>query len=299
MCGDWRERIHTVPGCGRPFLLMLALRLSMHGAKWLHWSEPSNARSRYRVVTQPIRRLYAVLNNRFGCGALAIGDLASRDFVRWGINADRIRFLPYSIAPVRASSAIKERKAGEGGVRFLFLGEICENKAVDVLVAAFHRVHSTYPDASLSLIGRDSSNGIYRRLVERLALAGCVQFRVSVPATNVGDVIAEHDVLVLPSRHDGWGMVLAEGASMARALIATESCGAAFHVIDDGVAGYRVRSEDPIGLADAMTKYCRAPETISLHGARCRELFAALAPERNAVRLRDALAALCGALAAK
>jgi glycosyltransferase involved in cell wall biosynthesis len=285
LCADWRERIHILPGCGRPFLFELALFCSLRGLKWLHWSEPSNPTSKWRFMSNTVRRCYATLINRYSYGALAIGEMARQEFIDWGIRPDRIRVLPYSIAPVYSSGTGPERPTKAGRVRFLFLGVLKARKAVDVLLAAFTQVAARYPDSSLSLVGHDQSGGEYRRLAKSLGIEAQTRFLGSVVAASIGDVLASHDVLVLPSRFDGWGMVLSEAASMGLALIASDMCGASYHLIETGIAGYRVPAGNVQSLADAMVCYCSAPETIALHGARSRALFANLMPEENSARL--------------
>ena len=291
LCADWKERIHILPGCGRPFLFALALACSLHRLQWLHWSEPSSPYSHYRLISNLVRRRYAALNNRFGCGALAIGELARRDFIDWGIKADRIRFLPYSIDPVRAASA-SSRALGEGGVRFLYLGVFEPRKGLDILVAAFAQINAEYPNASLTLVGADHSQGKYHRQAESLGIQS-IEFKTPVPAADIGEIIGSHDVLVLPSRFDGWGMVLSEGASMGRALISTAACGAAFHLIEDGVAGYRVPPGSVATLVNAMRNYCEQPQQIATHGRYSSKLFQELTPQMNARRLQSAITELC------
>jgi glycosyltransferase involved in cell wall biosynthesis len=293
MCADWRERIHILPGSGRPFLFGLALFCSLRGLTWLHWSEASNPYSRWRFITNRVRRCYAILNNRRGCGALAIGDMALRDFINWGIRPELIRLLPYSIAPVYGNFADSQRFANGSNVRFLFLGVLNTRKAVDVLLAAFAHVASQFPDSILSLVGLDQSHGKYQQLAQSLGIGLQSRFLGPVAAEAIGEVLSNHDVLVLPSRFDGWGMVLSEAASMGLALIATDTCGAAHHLIESGTAGYLVPKGDEQALANAMICYCKAPDTISLHGARSRALFADLMPRNNSARLQAAIRELC------
>jgi len=72
-------------------------------------------------------------------------------------------------------------------------------------------------------------------------------------------------------------------------------CGAAHHLIENGTAGYQVPAEDVQALAETMTRFCFAPETIALHGARSRELCANFTPEKNSARLQAAIRDLCHA----
>ena len=80
---------------------------------------------------------------------------------------------------------------------------------------------------------------------------------------------------------------------MGLALIASDKCGAAYHLIESGTAGYIVPAGDIQSLADAMAYYCAAPEKIFLHGARSQALFADLLPEKISARLRTAVQELC------
>ena len=196
LCMDYDERIHILPGYGRPFLFALALHCSQRGLKWLHWSEPSSPTSKWTIVRNLVRRAYASLNNKYGCGALANGDMARQDFLKWGIRPDRIRFLPYSIAPVRSVSALK-RPSAITGVRFLFLGVLNARKGTDVLLDAFARVVLQYPNSRLTLVGHDTSGGKYQRSAESLGIAPQTLFLGSVPQGAVGDILATHHVLVL------------------------------------------------------------------------------------------------------
>lgn len=293
LCADWQERVHIVPGYNKPFLLRLARLLSARAIPWFHWSEPSG-RSRHSWLTYPIKRYYGYLVDRHAVGALAIGDMAARSFMTWGVRASRIRFLPYAIAaphintrsePVPDSGAVSTLRTP----RFLFLGALCHRKACDVLLRAFYRVVSQFPDARLDLVGHDHSNGGYQRLAVELGIAKQMRILPSVPADEIGEVIAAHDVLVLPSRFDGWGMVLNEAAALGRPIISTEKCGAAHHLLLPGRNGFRIPAEDAPALAEAMLEYCRAPHLIHAHGKVSKEVFLEFTPERNAQRLIEAL----------
>src|SRR5262249_36620557 len=119
-----------------------------------------------------------------------------------------------------------------------------------------------------------------------------VHFRPPVESSAIGAVIERCDVLVLPSRHDGWGMVLNEAASLGKALIATDACGAAHHLIEPGANGFRIRAGSQAELERAMSAYCLAPSLAARHGAESLRRFADFTPERNALRLEEALESL-------
>lgn len=291
LCADWRERIHIVPGYGRVFLLQLAWFLSGQRVPWLHWSEKSWPKLRSRL-TFAVKRFYGHMVQQHGLGALAIGDLARAEFVQWGIPADRIRFLPYAVPRVWVPAATEATEMPMEGPRFLFLGSLCQNKGIDLLLLAMRDVLAAYPDALLELTGKDESEGGYARAAERLDIAHAVRFTGVVDSSQIGSVLHRCDVLVLPSRHDGWGVVLNEAASLGKALIASDGCGAAHHLIEHEVNGYRFPVGDRSALAAAMLAYCRNPNLARRHGTESLRVFEEFTPERNARRLEEALLSL-------
>lgn len=291
LCADWRERIHIIPGYSRFFLLQLAWFLSGQRVPWLHWSEHSWPKLRSHL-TFAVKRVYGHMVQRHGLGALAIGNLAREEFLRWGIPADRIRFLPYAIPRVTALVGADPTEMPIEGPRFLFLGLLCQNKGIDLLLLAMRDVLAAHPNARLELTGRDESEGGYARIAERLDIAHALRFSGVVDSSRIGTVLRRCDVLILPSRHDGWGVVLNEAASVGKALIASDGCGAAHHLIEHEVNGYRFPVGDRSALTIAMLTYCRNPGLARRHGSESLRIFEDFTPERNAQRLEEAVLSL-------
>ena len=288
-CPDWRDRIHIVPGYGCLFLMRLAWFLSGKGIPWLHWSEHSRP-SRRSNVTFAVKRIYGQLVRRHALGALAIGELARQEFIRWGIPGERIRFLPYAVDSIEVPDTPDEEPAVSA--RFLFLGTLYPTKGVDVLLRAMRELLGAHPQARLELVGNDLSGGNYERDAERLEISHAVQFSTAVESRRVGSVLKRCDVLLLPSRHDGWGVVLNEAASAGRAIIASEACGAAHHLVRPGINGFRVPPGDAAALAQAMSAYCLEPGLAVRHGNESLRIFEEFTPERNAERFELALHSL-------
>lgn len=291
LCADWRERIHVIPGYSRFFLLQLAWLLSGQRVPWVHWSEHSWPKLRSHL-TFAVKRFYGRMVQRHGLGALAIGDLARDEFLRWGIPSDRIRFLPYAVPRVPGPTAAESTEMPIEGPRFLFLGLLCQNKGIDLLLLAMRDVLAAHPNARLELTGKDESEGGYARAAERLDIAHAVRFTGVVDSSQIGMVLHRCDVLILPSRHDGWGVVLNEAASLGKALIASDGCGAAHHLIEHEVNGYRFPVGDRAALSIAMLAYCRNLGLARRHGAESLRIFEDFTPERNAQRMEEAVLSL-------
>jgi len=113
-----------------------------------------------------------------------------------------------------------------------------------------------------------------------------------VPANEVGNVIARSDVLILPARHDGWGVVLNEAASAGKAIIASSATGAAHHLVVPGMNGFRFTAGRVDELAETMQRYCEDPWLARDHGLASARLFQEFTPARNAERFVEAVDAL-------
>ena len=290
-CADWRQRIHIIPGYSPPFLLQLTGSLSSRRVPWIHWSEHSWPRRRAHL-TFSIKWLYGHLARYRALGALAIGDLARQEFIRWGIPSARIRFLPYAVPRVAVPAGPEAPELPLEGPRFLYLGQLCPRKGIDLLLVAMRDVLAAHPNARLELAGKDQPGGLYEHMAERLEITHAVRFSGVVEADNVGSVLQRSEVLILPSRHDGWGVVLNEAASLGKALIASDACGAAHHLVTTEINGYRFPAGDRSALAGAMLAYCRNPSLARRHGAESLRIFEDFTPERNAARLEEALLSL-------
>jgi len=277
---DWRDRVHIVPSYVRKFTLKLALKLSSSKVPWVHWREPSQPGLSW-WLTYPVKLWYGRMANKYSLGAFGIGILSFKDFIRWGIRVERIAVLPYSGYPchpvAEPDTACEEFRRGR--TAFLFLGNLCRRKGVDLLLKAFEIVASTSDTCVLILAGNDHSNGYYRRMASSLGISKQVLFRGPVEYKSISNVLRCAKVLVLPSRFDGWGYVLNEAASMGLALIATDRCGAAYHIIEPGENGFRVKAGSVRSLARAMSAYASDPELIYRHGQHSLNVFDQFTPE--------------------
>jgi glycosyltransferase involved in cell wall biosynthesis len=272
---DWKERIHVLPGYGSRFSLQLARLLSAERCRWVHWSEAARPGARW-WMTYPLKRFYAGLVNQYALGALAIGNLAASDFVRWGIARERIALLPYCVAPPgglaepdAACSAFKGKRRA-----FMFVGGLCPRKGIDLLLRAFARLTPQKRSWVLILVGNDLASGAYQRLAERLDVRDQVLFRGVVEASAIGSVLAVADVFVLPSRFDGWGVGVNEAAACSLPLVVSDRCGSGDHLVEDGVNGVRVKAGSLESLYRALDLYVREPEAIPKHGQASKALFA-------------------------
>lgn len=104
-------------------------------------------------------------------------------------------------------------------------------------------------------------------------------------------LLREAEVLVMPSRSEGLPMALLEAMAYGMAAVATE-VGGIPEVVDDGVDGLLVPSEDPAALTAALTGLAADPECRRRLGAAARARAEALDADEVAGRLGSLYASL-------
>ncbi|MCA9135468.1 MAG: glycosyltransferase family 4 protein [Planctomycetales bacterium] len=138
-----------------------------------------------------------------------------------------------------ATHSIRRDKA------FVFVGQLIQRKGFDLLVEAYQRYRSSVDQPwRLIVCGRGP--------LEVLCKGDGIDFRGFVDGSRLPGVFAESDVFVLPSLYDSWGVVIAEAACAGLPIIATDTCGAAHDLIEDGINGLRIESGSCQAILDAL-----------------------------------------------
>ena len=178
--------------------------------------------------------------------------LASR-LERGGLDAARIRHLPYGIdtRPLRGLSP--PRTDGREPLRFGYLGGLSKQKGVELLIAAFRLLQEP---AELSIWGHSSDREHVERLRAEAAGAGAL-WRGPYEPAELPACLEQLDVVVVPSIWvENYPIVIREALAAGRPVI-TARLGALPESVEDGVDGLLVPPGDPAALAGAMTRCIR------------------------------------------
>ena len=231
------------------------------------WSVPTVATLRCVV---PAR---AAWRERLSAAALGRMDLAigASDFARsylegLGLPALEIRNgvpVPEAAPNARDQLGVTNGQFVVGGV-----GRLHESKGWDVLCRAAPQVREAIPSAAFIVLGE----GPERRNLERMADNGAVRFlgyRETAPS-----LIGGFDVLVVPSRFEAFGRVVAEAMHMGVPVIASQ-VGGLPEVVGD--CGLLVPPDRPDLLAREIVRLAKSPalawDLASRGRSRARELF--------------------------
>jgi glycosyltransferase involved in cell wall biosynthesis len=200
-----------------------------------------------------IRTLYyrALLASRNGKAdfVFSMGSMGEGYYRKCGIQSDSL--FPFCYTVDRSGLTAKPAVHGhtESTVRVLYIGQLCKRKGVDLLLRG---LHANYDQGwQGEVIGDGPQMEELRRLCTSLKMEGRVHFRGTMAHISAMERLSASDLLVLPSRHDGWGAVVNEALMLGVPVICTDRCGA-WDLIRAPWLGSVVRAGSVSSLADAL-----------------------------------------------
>jgi glycosyltransferase involved in cell wall biosynthesis len=135
-----------------------------------------------------------------------------------------------------------------------------------VLLRALPRVRAAIPNARLRIVGIGPELERLITLCDDLGLAGSVDFLRHIPFEQLVREYRDAALFCLPSRQEGFGIVLLEAMAAGRAVVASRAT-AIPEVVPDGVAGSLVAPGNPDALAGALIELLSQPERADALGA--------------------------------
>jgi colanic acid/amylovoran biosynthesis glycosyltransferase len=128
-------------------------------------------------------------------------------------------------------------------LRILFVGRLEPEKGPDTAISVLGRLVARRPDldARLTVVGGGRAEADARSQADRSGLGDRVSFVGPQPHSVVATAMADHDILLVPSREtdDGWtegfGLVAAEALGRSMAVVASRTGGLIEAVGRDGV----------------------------------------------------------------
>jgi len=170
-------------------------------------------------------------------------------------------------------------------VRVLYCGQLIERKGLRTLLDAFLSVADEFPQSELILVGegplRESlAAQVPSRLQQRVVFAG---FQ---PVDELPRFFSQADVFVLPSLHDGWGVVVNQALAAGLAVICSNAVGAAADLVSEQ-NGCVVPPADMSALATALRRLIADRELRIAFGAHSRAVAQEFLPSRGADRWVD------------
>lgn len=139
----------------------------------------------------------------------------------------------------------------------LAVGRLVRTKGFDVLLNAWARVTQHMPDWKLMIVGEGEERSALESLCDQLGLRA----NVTLPGT-FSDVTAAYEqasIFCLPSRYEGFGLVLIEAMAFSLPIISTDCETGPRELLENKGDAILVAVDDHLALADALLSLISNP----------------------------------------
>ena len=241
-------------------LTLLPFSISAH-AKDIYLSDPSDLRRKLEAAR------FTVTCTEFNrCTLASIAPRARVHRMYHGV--DQAQFHPRPRSGVDAPPLI------------LSVGRLREKKGLDTLIDACRVLRDRGQAFRCEIVGYGEEHDRLRARIARQGLTGAVCLVGKLPREQVIESYARAAVYVQPSRiaadgdRDGIPNVLLEAMAMGLPVVASSVSGIP-ELVGDGHNGLLVKPDDPLALADAITRLLHEPQLCADLGRHARGTVAA------------------------
>lgn len=167
---------------------------------------------------------------------LTCSPLAADSYVGNGIPAAKVRSL---LLGAELPEFLPGRRISAGPVRFIFAGVLSRRKSVDLILEAFKRLAAEGLPYELQFVGNVADSS----LLDHVRQIPGTSYRSGVAQHDLYPMLTDADCLLLPSRFDSFGMVVAEAMACGTPAIVSDQTGAKAIIESFPGSGWIVRPE--------------------------------------------------------
>jgi len=191
---------------------------------------------------------------------IAFSDAVGRQFVCEGASSEKIVTIHHGIDAARFRGKAKGNIRKELGIPekkkvITLIGRISYWKGQEYFVKGIPKIIARYPDALFLIVG-DAIFGetAVKQKVKKLIIdMGLTDYCIMTGWRNdIPDILKETDILVhTSSSPEPFGLILLEGMTMGKPVIATDA-GGVTEIVVNGITGLLVRPADSNAIAEAV-----------------------------------------------
>lgn len=227
-------------------------------------SDTSLVMGQIKALLRPkLYRLYGLLLRRSVTGIFAISRLALFQFQVAGFPASKLFPFGYFV-PGQFGSKDEERfrlhRQPHSSINAIFVGSLIRRKGVDLLI-----------DVSKALLARGSriSIDIYGPESKDMPLLNFpnLSYKGAIPFGMAQKEMAQYDLVIVPSRHDGWGVAVNEAILAGTPVVCSDQVGAGT-LVNKFACGLEFKSADHHALLEILRKIEGDPELLNSFSER-------------------------------
>ncbi|MDP2021669.1 MAG: glycosyltransferase [Hydrogenophaga sp.] len=230
----------------------------------------------------------------FGChGVFCYGQRSRQYLLHYGVPASRIHLrcqaaaLPGGYTPAKAIANRLQCSPPTQVPRFVYVGRLSPEKGLETLMEAFAKVHLSWNQSKMIIIGNGPLLKILQRQALSLGLDNAVEFTGSMGPEALSEQYTNATCLVLPSQSEPWGLVVNEALHYGCPVVVSDNCGCVPELVIDGVTGYRFATENPDDLHDKLIKLVKEFDNVQATAVRCLDIISHFTPETAALQMLE------------
>jgi glycosyltransferase involved in cell wall biosynthesis len=291
-----RNEVHLFGSPFQDFSLMVCLVVAgWLGIETYLISEPyspvahgylSDARplmARWKARARPLAyRAYALALRRGISGIFAISRLAIAQYRAAGVESSKLFPFGYFV-PQAAAAAGADVAADAAQLKLVFVGSLIATKGLDLLIAAVDAARAGGAAVTLDVFGPGDPTAYAFR-------EGVTRYCGRIPFGETQTVVSGYDALVLPSRYDGWGVVVNEALCAGVPVICSDRVGAGVLVEKFGAGAIFDGARDE-ALRDLLVALAQHRERIRDMRQHTADAASAIQPEVAAAYLLSVIRA--------
>jgi len=241
--------------------------------------------ARLKVFLRPfLYRGAASLLKLAACGGrracvFSLSPQAYDQYVRAGF--DKETLFPFGYFVPKMSVPVHQPEQADH-LRLVFVAALLKRKGLDIAIRAVQRLNRDGIQATLDVYGSGDPAEFMPPTSETVAYKGVI------PTEQAQSVIAHYDALILPSRHDGWGVVVNESLLQGVPVIVSDSVGAKCLVEFNG-AGLVFENENVEDLVERLAEIRESPGLMEAMCLNAGAIGKYILPEAAARYFLDAL----------
>jgi glycosyltransferase involved in cell wall biosynthesis len=147
------------------------------------------------------------------------------------------------------------------------IARLSDVKGISVLIKGMPLVLKEIPSANLMIVGQGPEEDFLKKLTQEMSLTTHVRFENTINQTP--ELLPAFDVFVMPSLMEGLGLSVMEAQACGIPVVASR-VGGLVDLIEDGVSGFLVASNDPAVLAGRIIDVLRNPVQAKMMAGQAR-----------------------------
>ncbi len=198
---------------------------------WKKWAIQNNA-SRISAVIGPI---FEKITIRMPSDIIhTVSNATKEDIIKLNAKSSNIIIIPNGI-DLEYYDSLGFKKDYQNYV--LFIGRLVFYKNLDIVISSFKAVAEKLPDAKLVVVGNGPMRDKWEKMALRLGLNQNVKFTGHISQEMKVELLSKCSALLLPSLHEGFGLVLLEAFAMSKPVVVADAK-PYYEIVDESVDGF-------------------------------------------------------------